>query len=256
MADAEPVQKKSDLRVRAASAVVMVAVAGLAIWLGGWFWLAFVAAIALGVLWEWWTLARTISPGSLGRAAWLLAGAVYIGLGATMLGTLRDAPPTGWLVLMIVLLGVVATDVGAYFAGRAIGGPKIAPRISPSKTWAGLGGGILGASAAVAVAVRIGTGNAFTAAVNAALAGQSEQVTYPALNMWPGVLGSLLAGSAIAVVAQTGDFFESWMKRRAGVKDSGKLIPGHGGLFDRVDGLLAVMFVLGLVSVFAYLTAR
>ena len=65
-----------------------------------------------------------------------------------------------------------------------------------------------------------------------------------------------MAGAAIAVIAQSGDFFESWMKRRAGVKDSGKLIPGHGGLFDRVDGLLAVMFVLGLVSVVSFLAAR
>lgn len=256
MTEPQPQLKKSDLPTRAASAIVMVTVAGLAIWLGGAVWLAFVGSVALGVLWEWWALARVIAPGSLARAAWALGGLAYIGLGAVMLTTLRDAPPTGWLVLLIVLLGVVSTDIGAYFAGRAIGGPKIAPRISPSKTWAGLGGGILGASAAVAVAIRIGTGNAFTAAVNAALAGEQHAVSYPALNMWPGPIGALVAGSAIAVIAQTGDFFESWMKRRAGVKDSGKLIPGHGGLFDRVDGLLAVMFVLGLVSVYSYLSLR
>ncbi len=256
MADGETPVKKSDLKVRAASAVVMVMVAGLAIWLGGWFWFAFVGAVALGVLSEWWGLVRLLTPGSLGRAAWMAGGLGYVTLAATMLGLLRTAPPTGWIVLMIAVLSVIATDIGAYFAGRAIGGPKIAPAISPSKTWAGLGGGILGASLAVAGAVRIGTGDAFTAAVNRALAGDPEAVPYVAVHLWPGIAGTILAGAAIAVLAQSGDFFESWMKRRAGVKDSGKLIPGHGGLFDRVDGLLAVMFVLGLVSVTSFLAAR
>ncbi len=256
MADGETPKKTSDLKVRAASAVVMVAVTALAVSLGGWFWFAFVGGIALGVIWEWWGLVRLFSPGSLGRGLWMAGGAAYVALAATMLGLLRNAPPTGWIVLLIAVLSVIATDIGAYFAGRAIGGPKIAPAISPSKTWAGLCGGIVGASLAVAGAIRFGTGDAFTAAVNRALASDPEALPYVAVHLWPGVAGTIMAGAAIAVIAQSGDFFESWMKRRAGVKDSGKLIPGHGGLFDRVDGLLAVMFVLGLVSVVSFLAAR
>ncbi|WP_374528759.1 phosphatidate cytidylyltransferase [Novosphingobium sp.] len=255
MADAEAAPKKSDLKVRAASAVVMIAIAGLAIWLGGWFWFTFVGAAALGVLWEWWGLVRRFSSGLAGRVVWMVGGVAYIGLAASMLALLRDAPPTGWLVLMIVMLAVILTDIGAYFSGRAIGGPKIAPSISPSKTWAGLGGGILGASLGVALAVRFGTSDPFAGWVNAALAKQGIEESYAAVNLWPGITGALVWGLPIAVVAQAGDFFESWMKRRAGVKDSGKLIPGHGGLFDRVDGLLAVMFGFGLLSLQAYLAA-
>ena len=112
-------------------------------------------------------------------------------------------------------------------AGRAVGGPKIAPRISPSKTWAGLCGGIAGAIAVIYLAEKQ------TGAVG----------TVPLI---------VAFGVAAAIIAQTGDFFESWMKRRAGVKDSGNLIPGHGGLFDRVDGLLAVCFVLGLLSLHSF----
>ncbi len=119
-----------------------------------------------------------------------------------------------------LLLAVIATDIGAYFAGRSIGGPKIAPSISPSKTWAGLAGGMAGA----ALVLMLGRGNGMAAE-------------------------AIGGGAMLAIVAQAGDFFESWMKRRAGVKDSGKLIPGHGGLFDRVDGLLAVVFVGGVAAV-------
>jgi phosphatidate cytidylyltransferase len=127
---------------------------------------------------------------------------------------------------------VVATDVGAYFAGRAIGGPKIAPAISPSKTWAGLGGGIVGASLVGWIGARL------------VGAGEGDE-------LFTGLTDIILFGVLVAVIAQAGDFFESWMKRRAGVKDSGKLIPGHGGLFDRLDGLLAVLFVIALYALYS-----
>lgn len=242
--------KKSDLGVRVLSAIVMVAIAGTALWLGGWGWTLFVAAVGIGVLWEWWGLVRGFVPGVVGRVLWLLGGLIYVGLAVAMLLAFRAEPLPGWAMLMIVLLGVVFTDVGAYFAGRAIGGPKIAPAISPSKTWAGLGGGIVGASIAIALATWIYTGPEFANAAGIALDPGA------AGSRWPELPATLAGGALLAIVAQAGDFFESWMKRRAGVKDSGKLIPGHGGLFDRADGMIAVLFVLGLFSLHSFLLAE
>lgn len=222
--------KKSDLGTRTLSAIVMVAVAGSAMWLGGYVWSAFVALVAAGVLWEWVKLSRKITIDPALRAVWLVAGVFYIGGAAQVLWQ-----PQFFDILLIVLC-VIATDIGAYFSGRSFGGPKIAPRISPSKTWAGLGGGML-ASALV-----------FWAGLTWAawqMSFHSEALVLPLHD--PGTIAKLmLTGALIAIIVQTGDFFESWMKRRAGVKDSSHLIPGHGGLFDRLDGLLAVLFVLGL----------
>ena len=228
MADAEASPKKSDLPTRAASALVMLLVAGGALWLGGWVWTAFVAVIALGVLWEWWGLVCRFVPSVAGRIAWMLGGFIYIGLAALMLFVLRVVPlARGQILLFAIILAVIGTDVGAYFAGRTLGGPKIAPKISPSKTWSGLVGGMVGAAVALVL------------------------VTYQAEG-FDDLGWKLLAGAIIAIIAQSGDFFESWMKRRAGVKDASNLIPGHGGLFDRADGLLAVTFVLGLIASFNF----
>ena len=234
--------RASDLPVRLASAIVMLVIAGGALWLGGWVWSGFVALLALGVLWEWNRLVSAFSRSGVAETMWFFAGVVYIGGAALAMMAVRngrqmlplDPQLSGYgpvEVLVAFILPVVAVDVGAYFAGRAIGGPKIAPAISPSKTWAGLGGGAL-AAALVGVAVEI------TDFGPAAMPG------YSALSLGMAVLG----GVFIAVLAQSGDFFESWMKRRAGVKDSGNLIPGHGGLFDRLDGFLAVFFVLFVIA--------
>lgn len=239
---AAPITGTSDLPVRLASAVVMLVVAGGALWLGGWFWTLFVIALALGVLWEWNRLVGRFGVSTLAETAWFFAGVIYIGGAATAMLTVRngrqvlplDPQLSGYgpvEVLVAFILPIVAVDVGAYFAGRAIGGPKIAPKISPSKTWAGLGGGAL-LAALVGVAVEM------TDFGPAAIPG------YDAVSIGFAVLGGVL----IAVLAQAGDFFESWMKRRAGVKDSGNLIPGHGGLFDRLDGFLAVFFVLFVIA--------
>ncbi len=233
MTDAQT--KKSDLGVRVVSAVVMIAAAGTALWLGSWFWSIFVALLAAGVLFEWWGLVRAFCVAPRAEALWMVAGVFYIGLAAAMMMLIRlVSPPMGndALLVLLVLLPVVATDVGAYFTGRAIGGPKIAISISPSKTWSGLLGGAL-AAGAVMVWLTVWSRN-------------------PGDLAPPGIPWSSAGfGIAVAVTAQAGDFFESWMKRRAGVKDSGKLIPGHGGLFDRLDGLLAVLFLCGLVMVAA-----
>jgi phosphatidate cytidylyltransferase len=231
--------KKSDLGVRTASAVVMVAVAGAALWLGGLVWSLFAVAIMLGVLWEWRCLAAAITTGAAKRGLWNAAGIAYVGFAAWVLIALRMRPDGLFGVLQVVS-AVIATDIGAYFAGRTIGGPKIAPSISPSKTWAGLIGGMIAAGAVfVAWAIYI---QAQTQASLIQLDAPAVSVD-AGVDLWPIAVG----GALVAVIAQTGDFFESWLKRRAGVKDSSHLIPGHGGLFDRLDGLLAVCFVLGIL---------
>jgi phosphatidate cytidylyltransferase len=164
--------------------------------------LAGVGAVALAAL------AR-----ALGRPArWPALGAVWLTLPCIALAWLRQAEETGLALVLGLLLAVWACDTAAYFAGRGIGGPKLAPRWSPSKTWAGLAGGMAG-SALVGGLWSIASG-----------------IATPAL--------AALAGALLAVVAQCGDLAESIVKRRFGVKDSGRIIPGHGGILDRVDGLL------------------
>lgn len=225
MAGAEAVTGKSDLGVRTASAVVMLAVGGAALWMGGWAWTALVLLVALGVLWEWLRLAHAFADGAKERGLWNGGGLAYVTVAAITLVVLRQGEAGSAQVLALVGL-VIGTDVGAYFAGRTFGGPKIAPQISPSKTWAGLFGGMIGASVMLLL-VLLGPGAGRMAAGH--------------------LMDFMLVAPLGAVIAQAGDFFESWMKRRAGVKDSGALIPGHGGLFDRVDGLLAVSFAVGFV---------
>jgi len=221
----------SDLPVRLVSAVIMAILAGGALWLGNWFWVGFVVLVGGLVLWEWNRLVHASDASVLGELVWLFFGAIYVSGAALALLTVRvryDA----FSVAVGFMLPIVAVDVGAYFAGRAIGGPKIAPKLSPSKTWAGLGGG------AVAAAIVTVT---------------NELLDIGPASLFPGydalsILGAIVAAVLIAVMAQGGDFFESWMKRRAGMKDSSNLIPGHGGVFDRADGFLAVFFILFLVA--------
>lgn len=226
--------KTSDLGIRAMSAVVMIALAAVALTFGGWFLALLVAIVAFGVLVEAWGLVRAMTASPSARIAWFSPLAAYVTAAAA--GLLLAPPPFRWLAVA----AVIGTDVGAYFAGRSIGGPKIAPAISPSKTWAGLFGGMAGAALVLIL---------FSFVLSYALSGLSPGGPQLA---WPGngVLISLVAGASIAILSQSGDFFESWLKRRAGVKDSGRIIPGHGGLFDRVDGLLPIACLL-LVAVLA-----
>ena len=145
------------------------------------------------------------------RLPWLAAGVIYAGL--PVLGLVLIRRQHEGIVWTLWALSIVwATDIGAYAAGRTIGGPKLAPRISPAKTWAGLIGGVAAASALAA-----------------------------GFHLYAGLpLRLTLATPALAVLAQAGDLFESWLKRRAGVKDSGNILPGHGGVLDRLDGLVPV----------------
>ena len=151
-----------------------------------------------------------------------LIGTVYVAIACAALVGLRDDDLYGWEAVLWVALTVVATDIGGYFAGRAIGGPKLWPAVSPGKTWAGLGGGM---------AFAIVVGAVFSSATSGTL---FHEVA--------------LVSAVMAVVAQGGDLAESALKRRCGVKDSSNLIPGHGGLLDRMDGLLAAGMVAALVS--------
>lgn len=225
--------RTSDLPRRAASAAVMLAVAGAALWAGGLVWDGFIVLVALVCLAEFTRLIWRATRHPLGRIAAVLAGAAYIGIAAAVLVGLGD-------FLLILALGVtIFTDTGAYFSGRTIGGPKIAPRISPSKTWAGLAGGMLAAGIWVigwVWAIDRGPdwlGPRFELGLN--LDTQN-------------VLAAFALGAGLAVVAQVGDFFESWLKRRAAMKDSSNLIPGHGGVFDRVDGLLPVTLAIAALA--------
>ncbi len=256
----------SDLGTRFAAGIAMIAVAVVAIYVGGWLFRLLVAAGAAVMIVEWgdmhrvnrvwsWAAVAGVLAAVLGAAQWLypvgeidvidgVAGVgpgtfddVWIGFGivaaaAAIVGLLSRRLSMGWGSLYIgvpsfallvlewarfdlvfwLMLVTWSTDIFAYFAGRAIGGPKLAPGVSPNKTWAGLGGGvvaaaILGAAAAVAFDL-------------------PEAFAY--------------VGAPMGLLAQLGDLFESWVKRRAGVKDSGSILPGHGGVLDRVDGLLPV----------------
>ena len=201
------------LLVRALSAVVLGPVLLAAVWYG-YPWIDLIAALAAPVMiFEWTRLTRGAPV--LRVLAWAYGLAALLAL-----LWLRHQPAFGRETILWVLICIWATDIGAYFVGRTAGGAKLAPRISPGKTWSGLIGGM--AWAAVASAV---TGYAF---------GLGETVHLA------------LAGAALAVVGQAGDLLESAAKRRAGVKDSGRLIPGHGGLLDRIDGLMAVLVAVAV----------
>lgn len=259
----------SDLSTRFAASVAMIAVAVVAVYVGGWLFRILVLAAAALMLVEWadmhrvarrWAYAgilllavnllivpeilfpaaeidevisaESFSPAWSGFAV-IAVSALILGLVArrlTMLGGFLYVaiPAFAAIVLDWAWFGLVfwamvvtwSTDIFAYFAGRGIGGPKLAPRISPSKTWAGLAGGVIGA------------------AVMGALTAHWFDLGSPFFYI----------GAPMGVIAQGGDLYESWMKRRAGVKDSGTILPGHGGVLDRLDGFLPVVLVtLGLL---------
>lgn len=211
-ADAARPRRLPDLAKRAISAAVLGPLVLAAVWHGFPWFDALLALASLVMLREW---ARMC--GGLARPLWMLSGAVYI-LGAVVaMQWLRHEPETGLWTVLWLLAAVWATDIGAYFAGRRFGGAKLAPRISPNKTWAGLFGGM---AAATVASVVVG-------------------VFKDADLVWLALMGALLA-----VVSQIGDLLESAMKRRFGVKDSGRLIPGHGGMLDRVDGVLAAILLV------------
>ena len=253
------------LRLRAISALALAPLPIAAIWFGS-PWLPLLTALAAAVMaWEWGRLCRgghfgriglvlvgvvlvsvavaalasaqlALATAVLGAAAvfwaarerrdldpqWTAFGALWVALPCVCLLWLARDGSTGRATLLWVLAVVWATDIGAYVAGRALGGPRLAPRWSPRKTWAGLTGGI----------------------ACAAFAGWA---TAAWLEISP-ALPVALVSAGLAVIEQFGDLAESAAKRRFGVKDSSGLIPGHGGLLDRLDGLLAVIPVVALLT--------
>ncbi|MDX2073914.1 MAG: phosphatidate cytidylyltransferase [Alphaproteobacteria bacterium] len=211
----EPLNNDSEMKVRIISGAVMAVMVLSALALGGMFFIALIMIAALQMIREWDTI--TFNENIL----WRMAGLVYVAIPCACLLWLRREADGASLVLTLFLI-VWATDIGAYFAGRLIGGPKLAPAISPNKTWAGLGGGALAAALVAAIATSFSP-------------------------VPSGVGNAIVLGLALAVLGQAGDLFESWLKRRADVKDSGTLIPGHGGLLDRVDGLILTTPVFALL---------
>jgi phosphatidate cytidylyltransferase len=250
------------LKTRILSALVMAPPALLAAWAGGYAFAAMIALAAALMCWEWHRMLNGAFPlsgrvASVGCAAasllavarpdiglsmvvlatltsaglagsdrsgrgWAAFGAIYAGLPSVTLVWLRGDPSAGNAVIWWLLLVVWSTDIGAYAFGRLIGGPKLLSAVSPKKTWAGLVGGMISAGvAALLVALTVGatTGMAVFA-----------------------------AGAVVAVVAQAGDLFESWIKRRCNVKDSSNIIPGHGGVLDRVDGLLTAALAVAALT--------
>jgi phosphatidate cytidylyltransferase len=178
------------------------------------------AALSLAVLI---VAAITMVPLYMGSGARLSAlGVFYVGLPAVTLLWIRGDEPFGFLAVLLLFGIVWLSDIGAYAAGRLIGGPKLWPRVSPNKTWAGLGGALAGGL----------------------LAGLIIGVLDPHLE-----LGRLLAlAFFLALVAQAGDLAESALKRSFGLKDASDLIPGHGGFMDRMDSLVAVAVVVALLA--------
>lgn len=210
----------SELTKRVISGTILAAMLLGDLWLGSWWYLVLLLGGAAVVLREFVRLVRGMTGEPRVRALWVVFGVIYVALAVNGLWRVRELPGNGLLMAAWLFLVVWATDTGAYVFGRTIGGPRIAPSISPSKTWAGLFGGFVFAGI-----VMVGMSSLNLGAID---------------GHW---FGMALLAIPLVVLAQVGDFFESWMKRRAGVKDSGTLIPGHGGLFDRVDGLLPVAIV-------------
>jgi phosphatidate cytidylyltransferase len=202
----------NELAVRTLTGLILIAAALLAAYVGGTFFAVVVAAIATAMFYEWTRLVRGWG------GAWYVSGFGYAILPALALLWIRER--AGLDLLIWTFIVTWSTDIGAYFAGRSLGKRKLAPSISPGKTVEGLLGGILAA---------------------ALLAGGWALAT---------VLGKplLVAAPLFALAAQGGDLFESWMKRRAGVKDSGNWLPGHGGVLDRLDGLVPVAVLTAAVQ--------
>ena len=254
----------SPLRLRVVSAVALALVALLLTWLGGGWFRLLIAAGAGAIFYEfsamaardtwpparalvaillglfllifltvsgpvllWIALAAAVAAAFAAGAAtgggqWQSAALAYAALPALALGFLRGADAPGLIAILFLFAVVWATDVLAYFAGRRFGGPKLAPAISPGKTWSGAAGGLAGGIVAGLVVV--------------VLAGLSD------------LLAMALLAALLSAASQLGDLGESALKRRHKVKDSGRLVPGHGGFMDRVDGLVAAAVVLYLVG--------
>ncbi len=256
------VPRGSELALRVCSAVVLVPLAIATAYLGRWPFAVVWGVAAMGVLWEWTSLVAgadrrfalmtgaislalalalvagglvlasvivlaigTLAAGSLApaeRRIWVAAGIPYAGALGVAPIVLRSDGEHGFLAVIFLFIVVWTTDTVAYFVGRAAGGPKLLPQVSPNKTWSGALGGTL---AAVVVAVILAAAAALT-----------------------GLFAIAMLAIVLSVSAQAGDLFESFLKRRFGAKDSGHLIPGHGGMMDRLDGFVTASVAAALIG--------
>ncbi len=252
-----------DLLLRVISSIALAAVVSFDLWMGG-FWVAALAGLAtVLMLWELYRMVtgdgRRFAPalvamaiaavagiwvtglaGQMAGAAvllvgaavvaamapagagWLAGGVLYIGFAMAFVPVIRDDPRLGLAGIVWLILVVAAADIGAYFTGRTFGGPKLWPRVSPKKTWSGAIGGLV---LAIVVALAFGM----------------------AMGWPPGIAAGLSVG--VAVASQAGDLIESALKRRWGVKDASRLIPGHGGVMDRLDGLVGGLWFFALYDI-------
>jgi phosphatidate cytidylyltransferase len=246
--------------MRVVAALVLAPLTIFIAWIGGWPWSCIVIAAAALLYVEWLTIVGAsrnrlvVAAGILalviagilvmlrltdlavgvlavgtalvailasGQRLWIASGMVYAAAALIAAVLVRLDANAGFLALIFVLLIVWVTDIGGYFAGRGIGGPKLWPRVSPKKTWAGAIGGL-----ALSLVVAVGF----------ALLGYGK------------MLPLLVFGAVLSVVSQLGDLFESAVKRRFGVKDSSQIIPGHGGLLDRLDGFVAAIVFAAFIG--------
>jgi phosphatidate cytidylyltransferase len=251
-------QSSRNLLLRVAAALVLAPTAIAIAYAGGWLWTALVTLAAVGLYVEWLMIVgaahrrRVVVSGIvalvaagiclvvgridgsllalvLGLAAavwlspqlrhWTAGGFLYAAAAEIASVLVRLDQSSGFVALILILLVVWATDIGGYFAGRGIGGPKLWPRVSPKKTWAGAIGGF-----------------AASLVVSGGFAGLGLGKTVP----------MLLLGAALSIASQLGDLLESAVKRHFGVKDSSHLIPGHGGIMDRLDGFVAAVVVAAI----------
>lgn len=222
----------NSLFLRVVSALLLMPFVVGALVLGGHYFIGMVLLAIIFSVKEWLAMTRLLpSPNIL-----FIAGIIYIVGCFAAFSYLRLEQVQGAGLALALILSIWASDTGAYFAGKTIGGPKLAPSISPKKTWAGLVGGIISSTAGlVAYALYVGPW----------ISTFGIDLTIPqGATVWQlAILGAFLTLSG-----QAGDLLESYFKRKAGVKDSGKLIPGHGGILDRIDSLLlaSVFFLLGI----------
>lgn len=216
--------EKASLTKRVASALVLIPLTLGIIWSGGYFVMAFCLIGAALCLYEWRMLVKAMPQSAL----LLLLGGLYICGSGLSFYLLREHYPFRFTMALFTLVWV--SDSAAYFAGKFIGGPKMAPKISPNKTWAGFGGAVLGPAIAAMI-----------------WAPYLMQDLPRSLHLFETLIGCFIVGLLVGTIGQAGDLIISHFKRRSGVKDTGNLIPGHGGLLDRVDSLIPNIPVFYLI---------
>jgi phosphatidate cytidylyltransferase len=249
-----------NLILRVIVAVLLAPLALMFVFAGGWLWVLLSTLVAIGLFYEWHSIVnsepdqKTFATGvialeMIGLALWFgwggvawaavivgltliglasgegrwwnLAGFAYTAAALIASSLIRLDEPAGFHALMFTLFVVWASDIGGYFAGRIVGGPRLWPKVSPNKTWAGAVGGLALSLGVAVVAIALG---------------------------WGRIIPLVVLALALSVVSQLGDLLESAIKRHFGVKDSSQLLPGHGGLFDRLDGFVAAIIFAGLVG--------